>query len=123
MNIVQPSKTAYQNALQLERAGNLPAALVQFQHAAEEGDLLALLRLAQTYDQGISMAIDLKVAAVFYKRAAMASGSDEILRELQNQSPQDAVVFIALLAKAFLIASESGRFIAHAVQAWNGTSH
>jgi hypothetical protein len=48
----------------------------------------------------------------------MVPGSDETLRDVQRNHPEDGAVFIGLLAKSCLIASESGRFINHAIQAW-----
>ncbi len=80
--------------------------------------MLALLRLADIYDHGLlNVMVDRTVAADFFKRAAMVQNVGDCLCKVQTHSPEDAAFFIALMCKAFLIASESGKYQAHSKKA------
>ncbi|RTL35112.1 MAG: hypothetical protein EKK48_29925 [Candidatus Melainabacteria bacterium] len=109
----------YLKALKLEREGQTAQALFQFQMAREERNLLASLRLARIYERGeLNVPIEHMVAAVYFKEAAKAADGESVLRQLYKSHPEDAAVFICIMAQACLIASESGRFSAHASSAW-----
>jgi TPR repeat protein len=109
----------YQQALKLERNGLDNRALFHFQRAAEERHLLSTLRLARIYDRGeLCVQIDRAVAGAYFKAAAQMSNVDATLQALYKDHTDDAIVFFSLMAQAFLIASESGKYLAHASSAW-----
>lgn len=117
-NTVQStSGIAYKNALFFERKGNIREAVKQFQIAADQNHLLALLRLAQIFDEGKGFSPDRTRSEKYFRAAAKVPGTDEIMKRVYDESSADAPVFIALMAKAFLIASDSARYTAHAFEA------
>lgn len=89
-----------------------------FRIAGDNGHLLAVLRLAQIFEEGtFGFAQDREKSERYFRSAATLPDVDTSLHDLHKQSPKDGPIFIALMAKAFLIASESARYSAHAYAA------
>jgi TPR repeat protein len=116
--LLNNADAAYKAALEGERKKDRKSAITNFQIASDNGHLLATLRLAQVFDDGIlGFSPDRPTAALYFKRAAALTEIDQTLSDVYKRSQADGIVFLSLMAKAFLLASESGRLSVYAYQA------